>query len=130
MGRVLSIPNVDDIRIQSATTSSGGTTTDRLDLAAGIIQLKGYPTRLGQLVVADPNLPTELDLIVSFPAASQPPLQSDIETALTQAVAYWNSLGQVGFDPADSSELQKRLLSFNNIPHLDSPQRRDAVSFA
>jgi len=118
VGRVLAIPNVEDIRIESATTSSGGTTTDRLDPAAGIIQLKGYPTRLGQLVVADPNLPTELDLVVNFPAASQPPLQSDIETALTQAVAYWNSLGQVSFDPADSSEQQKRLLSFNKLLRL------------
>lgn len=118
VGRVLAIPNVEDIRIQSATTSSGGTTTDRLDLAAGIIQLKGYPTRLGQLVVADPNLPTELDLVISFPAASQPPLQSDIESALTQAVAYWNGLGQVSFDPANTLEAQKRLLSFNKLLRL------------
>ncbi|MCP4386918.1 MAG: hypothetical protein GY802_01370 [Gammaproteobacteria bacterium] len=118
VGLVLAIPNVDDIRIESATTNESGSSSDRLDIAAGVIQLRGQPTRLGQLVVADPNLPTELDLVISFPAASQPPLQAGIETAVTQAVSYWNSLGQVAFDPSDSLEVQKRLLSFNKLLRL------------
>jgi len=119
VGRVLAVDQVDDIQIETAATTEqiGGSavTTDRLDIPAGIIDLAGLPTVLGELTIADANLPTELDLVINFPAASEVPLQAEIETALSQAIAYLNTLNETVFDPGDAVESQKRELGFGKL---------------
>lgn len=119
VGRALAVDHVDDIQIEAAATTElvGGSpvVTDRLDIAGGIIDLAGLPTVLGELTIADSNLPTELDLVINFPAASDVPLQSEIETALSQTIAYLNTLGETAFDPANTIEAQKREFSFRKL---------------
>lgn len=119
VGRVLAIPNVVDLRIDKATTTElvagSPVVTDRLDRGAGIIDLAGLPTVLGELTVADGNLPTELDVVINFPASAAVPVQAAIETALTQTLAYLNHLAAEDFAPTDTAEAQKRQLTFGKF---------------
>ncbi len=119
VGHALAVDNVEDIQIVAATTTEqvGGTpvVTDRLDITEGIINLAGLPTVLGELIIADSNLPTEIDLVINFPSAADIPLQADIETALSQTIAYLNALNEVTFDPGNAIEAQKRQLSYGKL---------------
>jgi uncharacterized phage protein gp47/JayE len=118
VGTALAIDHVEDIQIEQATTTSGGTTTDRLDIPAGVIDLAGQPTLLGELTLADSNLPTTLDLVIDFPTSAEVPNQTEIEDAMSLMVAYLNGLSEMTFDPADPVELQKRTLSFGKLLHV------------
>lgn len=119
VGRVLAVPNVVDLQIDKATTTEivagVAVITDRLNRAAGIVDLAGLPTVLGELTVADVNLPTEVDVVIEFPAASAIPVQAEIETALSLALAYLNELGAAAFDPADAAEAAKRELGLGKF---------------
>jgi len=122
VGQSLAVENVEDIQIKAAATTElvagSPVVTDRLDITGGIINLAGLPTVLGELTIADSNLPTEVDLVINFPAASDVPLQSEIETAWSQAIAYLNTLNEVAFDPANAVEAQKRDVSFGKLLHV------------
>lgn len=122
VGHVLAVEQVDDIQIEAATTTemiaSVPVITDRLDISGGILDLAGLPTVLGELVIADSNLPTELDLVINFPAETDIPVQVDIEAALTQVIAYLNGLNEVSFGPTDPVEVQKRDFSFGKLLHV------------
>jgi hypothetical protein len=119
VGRVLAVPNLLDVQIDKATTreivDGVPLVTDRLDRAAGIIDLAGQPTVLGELTLADSNLPTELDLVINFPAEAAIPAQADIEAALGQTLAYLNQLAAEEFDPADTAAVAKRQLSLGKF---------------
>jgi Baseplate J-like protein len=69
VGLVLSVPQVDDVRIVSATV--GGASV--LDLANGQLATGGTPTILGELYIADPNLPTRVSAVVTFLQDRVPP---------------------------------------------------------
>jgi hypothetical protein len=69
VGLVLGIPQVEDVRIVSAT--AGG--ADVLDLANGRLAIGGSPTVLGALYIADPNLPARVAAVVLFPQGAVPP---------------------------------------------------------
>ena len=134
VGQALAVDHVDDIRIESAATTEqvGGLAvlTDRLDVSGGIIDLAGQPTRLGELTIADSNLPTELDLVVNFPATADIPVEKEIEAALTQAIAYLNTLSEATFNPGDTAEVQKRQLSFGKLLHITPLPGHPAASLA
>jgi len=119
VGVALAVDHVEDIQIDAAATTElvagSPIVTNRLDISGGIIDLAGLPTELGELTIADSNLPTELDLVINFPAASDIPLQSEIETALSQTIAYLNTLNETSFDPANAVEVQKREFSFGKL---------------
>lgn len=115
VGRVLAIDHVDDIQIEQASTTEGSVTTDRLDIPGGVIDLAGQPTRLGELTLADSNLPTGFDVLINYPSDVAVPNQGEIETALSQMVAYLNALTEIAFDPTDAVEAQKRELSFRKL---------------
>jgi uncharacterized phage protein gp47/JayE len=115
VGRALAIEHVEDIHIEQASTTVSSVVTDRLDVPGGIIDLAGQPTVLGDLTLADTNLPTGLDVVINFPPAAAVPAQAEIETALSQMVAYLNTLTEVAFEPADAVEAQKRELSFGKL---------------
>lgn len=122
VGRALAVANVENIHIEQATTTeqTGGApvVTDRLDIAAGIIDLAGQPTVLGELTLADSNLPTEVDLVINFPAAADVPDQAAIESALNQTLAYLNDLTGQDFDPNDTAEVEKREFSYGKLLHM------------
>lgn len=69
VGLVLGVPQVDDVRIVSATVGD----TSVLDLAGGRIAIGGTPAVLGELYIADPNLPTRVSAVVLFAQGTVPP---------------------------------------------------------
>ena len=99
VGRVLAVPGVQDVTIVAATvTSNGGPPTSVLDTAGGKLDIEGFPTVLGDLHIADPNLPTLLDVTVSLSrrrrrrptrrrSAPRSPTRSPPSTPRTRAVA-------------------------------------------
>jgi hypothetical protein len=104
VGRALAVSGVEDVTVRSAKVTSAGVEEERLDAAAGIIELADEPTELGELRIADKNLPTSVEVVVRFPRASTAPDPGAMQAALGNMFAY---LG--GLDPADlSAAMQAR----------------------
>ncbi|MCH8498917.1 MAG: baseplate J/gp47 family protein [Marinobacter sp.] len=115
VGRILAVDHVVDVHIDHAMAMVNNTATNLLDPAAGIIELADSPTVLGELTIADPNLPTELDLVISFPANADIPVQSQLENALSQALAYLNDLASEPVAPGDAEAQAKRTLNLGKL---------------
>ncbi|MCP4765241.1 MAG: hypothetical protein GY875_03130 [Gammaproteobacteria bacterium] len=112
IGRVLSDARVQDVRILGV--SVGG--VDVLDRESGIIDIANTPTELGELTVTDPNLPTVLQASISFPANVDSADKTQIETVLSEDIAYLNELNAVEIPAgATPQELAKRDLSFGKL---------------
>jgi hypothetical protein len=90
VGSAMSVPGVEDLRIVRAALAETG--EDVLDREAGLLTISGFPTVLGELQIADPSLPTLLSVTVSFPETEAPPDRSAIQTAMTNAASYLNTL--------------------------------------
>ena len=91
VGLVLGVPGVEDVRLLSATWLADGVVEDVLDTSTGQLEIGGYPTVLGDLQIADPNLPTLLSVTVSHPEDEDPPDVPEIQSALSDALAYLNA---------------------------------------
>jgi uncharacterized phage protein gp47/JayE len=87
VGAVMAVPGVEDVTLQGARKIVGGSETDVLDAAAGILRLAAAPTVLADLALADPALPTTADLVVRFPATAAAPDHGAVTAALEAAFA-------------------------------------------
>jgi hypothetical protein len=93
VGLVLGVPQVDDVRIVSATVGNASV----LDLANGRLAIGGTPTVLGALYIADPNLPTRVSAVVTFAQGTVPPPdQVRIGADLANAFADLNRQNEQG----------------------------------
>jgi hypothetical protein len=108
VGLILSVQGVEDVRILSATWDR--TPSDVLDLANGQLNIAGVPTILGELQIADPNLPTRVNAIIAFPATMAPPDTPAIQAALTTTLTYLNNL-----NTSETAPLAKRTISFGKL---------------
>lgn len=91
VGLVLGVDGIEDVRIVSATVDGESV----LDAADGVLAIDGFPTVLGELQIADPNLPTLVTVLIAYPKAdppSSPPDVAAIQAALTAAISYLNDL--------------------------------------
>jgi uncharacterized phage protein gp47/JayE len=104
VGRVLAVEGVTDVDIISAQVAN----EERLDAAQGSIDLAGEPTELGELRIADPNLPTEVSVVVRFDKAQPAPDPAALESALGNMFAYLN-----GLDP--NAAASRRLLNLGKF---------------
>ena len=80
--------------VAATVTANGGPPSSVLDTAGGKLDIDGFPTVLGDLHIADPNLPTLLDVTVSYPATQAPPDETAIRAALANAIAAVNSANE------------------------------------
>ncbi len=87
IGPILGIALVEDVELIDVTLPGGSSVLNRV---AGSLALQGFPTELGELEMADPNLPTRLDLIVRFPETETVPDETSIRQALGDTLAYLN----------------------------------------
>lgn len=87
-GLVLAVPQVLDVSVVSATLRNGGPPADVLDRDTGKIKLKGIPTELGELQLADPQLATQVTATITFPAANAAPDAVVMRRELDSALAY------------------------------------------
>jgi hypothetical protein len=94
VGQVLSVSGVEDVRALAATWQEGGVDVSVLDAPAGLLRLAGHPTVLGELDLADPALPTLLDVVITWQPGTEPADAAAATAALTEAVAYWNTAPQ------------------------------------
>jgi hypothetical protein len=107
------------VRILSATWLADGVVEDVLDTSSGQLEIGGYPTVLGDLQIADPNLPTLLSVTITHPEGENPPDVPDIQAALSDALAYVNALNATEL-PSDTpdAERSRRVLSYGKLLHV------------
>ncbi len=112
VGLALGVPEVSDLRLLSVTVDGA----DVLDVEAGRITISGFPTVLGALRIADPALPTVVNVAVTYPQGEAPPDQPSIEAALTAMLDYLDTLN-AGEPAADAtpSELARRSIGFGKV---------------
>ncbi|HEX6069627.1 MAG TPA: baseplate J/gp47 family protein [Longimicrobiaceae bacterium] len=109
VGLILAVPGVEDVRLLHAHIE--GEAEELLDTAAGIIDIAGFPTILGELQIADPSLPSLLTAVVRYPEASDPPDSPAIGAALDAALAYLSSIAAT--DPPAAEAL--RTVSYGKL---------------
>jgi uncharacterized phage protein gp47/JayE len=101
---VSGVNGVEDMALLSARANGSDLLTPD-----GLSAIKGEPVALGNLAIADPDLPTQLDVVVTFPSGASPADQAKIGQALNDALAYLNKI-----DPApDSSGQPQRTLGYD-----------------
>jgi len=88
VGDVLAVPGVEDVTLNSARLALPGGSEDRLDAAAGVIDLAGHATALSELSVADPGLPSQASLTIRFAASETAPDSATITAAVEAAFAH------------------------------------------
>jgi hypothetical protein len=95
VGTVLGVNGVTDVRLVAATLNeNGGPPQDVLDLADGRLALEDHATVLGDLHIADPALPTLLDVTIGYPQGETPPDVTGARAALADAVAALNAANE------------------------------------
>ncbi len=109
VGLVLSIPGIEDVQILSANDDTGATVLDE----AGQLALSGFATVLGELRIADPNLPTLLDIVVTYPEGELPPDTSLIQPALSGTLTYLNDI-----NASDAVETTRQELSYGKLLYV------------
>ena len=118
VGRVLAVPGVEDVQLLSARVhvveDGVETLEERLDAANGVIDLADDATVLGELQIADPNLPTGVSVVVRFPTAGTAPDPGQMETALATALAYVNDAATTS-SPDDAAEIARRTISLGKV---------------
>lgn len=87
VGAVLAIALVDDVELIDVTLPDSSSVLDRNN---GILTLQDLPTLSGEIEISDPNLPTQLDVIIRFPETAEAPDETAIRQALSDNLAYLN----------------------------------------
>ena len=94
VGLALGVVGVEDLKLVSATWQNGGPPEDVLDPTAGQLDIAGYATVLGELHIADPNLPTTLSVTVAYPSSASAADVPAIRAALTTAITAVNQANE------------------------------------
>jgi hypothetical protein len=107
IGLVLAVPEVADVHVLEQ-----------------LPELKGTPKTLGNLEIFDPNLPTLLQVIITYPPAATLPDKSAIETRINATLTYLNQLNAA---ENPNNEIQRsltfeKLLLVLPLPAGDKPQ--------
>jgi hypothetical protein len=117
VGRILAVSGVRDVQLLSARVpvvdEGVETSEERLDAASGVIHLAEDATVLGELHIADPNLPTGVSVVVRFPSDGPAPDPAQMETALAAAVAFLNEVA-ASSAPGDADD-DARTLSLGKV---------------
>lgn len=115
VGAVQSVAGVEDLKILSATRS-GASSELALDMSGGQLGLDGLTVVLGNLQLTDPNLPTTLSIVATYPNAAAPADSAAIQKAAADAISYLNNLNSTEL-PANAStaEKYKRKVSFGKL---------------
>jgi hypothetical protein len=129
VGIVLAVNGVEDVRIVSATWDADGTQEDVLDRDAGILAISGYPTVLDELQIADPNLPTIISVVVTHPSAETPANGTLIQTNLTDALTYLNSIN-ASEPEGTAADDPRRTVSFGKLLHAITLPGKPAASLS
>jgi len=114
IGLVLGVAGVEDVRVVSATWEDG---TDALDPEKGEFttpdpNMGDFHIVLGELHIADPNLPTRLDVVITYPDTESPPDAPAIQASLTNTLTYLNEM-----NASEEAKAARRELSYGKFLH-------------
>ena len=123
VGLILSVPGVEDVRLLAATWNNPP--QDVLDLATGLLHIEDAPTQLGDLTIADPNLPTRLDVVVTYPETGAPPDAPAIKAALTNTLTYLNDR-----NASDATPITTRTIALGKLLLAMPLPNKPAVALA
>jgi uncharacterized phage protein gp47/JayE len=116
VGLALSVPGVEDLRVVSATVNGGSNVLNR---EAGVLEIADFPTVLGALRIADPNLATALLVAVTYPDGEDPPDTSQVTASVQELIAYVNDLNAseppTGSSPSEQAERDRRVLNYGKL---------------
>lgn len=119
VGRVLAVPGVQDVQLLSARVRrvNNGVVTieERIDTGKGVIALAHDASELGELHIADPNLPSGVTVLVRFPAAGAAPDPAQMASALAAALAFLNDAAAAPAAPNAAAAIAQRTLSLGKI---------------
>ena len=107
----LGVPGVQDVNVLAATlappsgAAASGPPVDVLDRQAGLLRLSGQPAELGTVGIADPALPTELDLTVVTVGAATAPAEDAVRRAATGFLAALNQANATAPAPGPAPSL-------------------------
>lgn len=124
----LAVPGVEDLRVVTATSTIDGTAASVLDREAGVLDVGDVPTRLGAIRIADPNLPTRLGVVVTWPAVDPPPDAVGIRTHLEAAATALNAINEAPPDPGEPAGL--RTLGYVRLRSVIPLPGRDGATLA
>jgi hypothetical protein len=103
----LGVPGVQDVNVLAATsTPTSGPPVDVVDRDAGLLRLGGQPVVLGTVGIADPALPTELDLTVATVGAATAPTEDAVRRAATAFIAALNQANETASTPGPARLLE------------------------
>ena len=125
VGLVLGVSGVQDVKLVAATlVENGGPPADVLDVAGGQLALAGHVTVLGDLHIADPALPTLLDVTVGFPEGETPADAAAVRAALTEAISALNAANE-GAGADGTTITFEQLLAATPLPGKAAPATVD-----
>ena len=92
VGQILALPEIDDVAFVASTVpDGGGGVVDVLRRDTGVLALAAFPTRLGDLRITDPRLPTRVGVLVTHPDSETPPVAADVSQGVTDVLATLNA---------------------------------------
>lgn len=112
IGLVLGINEVQDMQIVAAKTD--GVPISEEDLNRGQLGLSDKTTQLGTLEIIDPNLPTLLRVVITYPEDQAPPDPPQIENALNTMIGTLNDMNNT--QAVDNPE--KQVLNFSKLLYV------------
>ncbi len=104
IGLVLSVPEIADVEIVGSSTA----------ITDGRFALEGETTVQGTLDIIDPNLPTQLQVVIGMPEGAAAPVNQTVSGALSAAVDQINAMNQ-SQPPAD---VTRRSLTFGKLLYV------------
>ncbi len=113
VGLALGFEEVDDVRLLSATWDEDGVVHDVLDRENGQLNIQDVPKVLGDLQIADPNLPTQLTVTVTFPDSENRPNSDKITADLSTMMTYLNNV-----NASETTEEAIQTLSYGKLLHV------------
>lgn len=90
IGKILSIPLIENVDISTIALAESPTDSI-LDVSKGTLALASFPTVLGTLQLTDANLPTQMSVVIQFPATADIPDETSIRQAINTLLSYLNT---------------------------------------
>ncbi len=112
IGMVLGVPPVEDVRVISAMVDGNNV----LDQTSGVLELAGILTVLGNLSMADPQLPTQLEITILYPEAVATPPVETIRESIRQRLSTFNDANNSDLpDSPTPADLEARSVSYDKL---------------
>lgn len=112
IGKILAISGIDDVEIINAQIQGEEVP---LDLTNGSFGLAKRTSKIGEVEIIDPNLPTYLNVVIRFPGNVESPNPATIDNQLSLVIAALNE-SNLGAAPVAANLTRSLLLHLLPLP--------------